>query len=108
MLNKVQIIGNLGKDLEVVSDKVGKLSVATTESWKDGDERKERTEWHRVTVFGENFVKAIEKHAKKGRVVFIEGKLRTNSYEKDGQKHYSTEIVVDMDGTFRTLDRAAA
>jgi single-strand DNA-binding protein len=106
MLNKVSLIGNLGQDIEIKGE-VGKLSVATSESWKDkaSGGRKERTEWHRVTVFGDNFVKAITKVATKGRLVYIEGKLRTSSYEKDGVTHFSTEVVVDMEGTFRVLDK---
>ena len=106
MLNKVSLIGHLGKDIEIKGE-VGKLSVATSESWKDkaSGERKERTEWHRVTVFGKNFIEAIQKLATKGRLVYVEGKLRTSSYEKDNVTHYSTEIVVDLEGTFRVLDK---
>jgi single-strand DNA-binding protein len=107
MLNKVSLIGNLGRDIEI-SGEIGKLSVATNEQWKDkaSGERRRRTEWHRVTVFGEKLVKSLEKVATKGRLVYVEGKLRTSSYEKDGATHYTTEIVVDMDGALRALGKA--
>lgn len=107
MLNKVSLIGNLGKDLEIRGD-VGKLSLATSERWKDKEsgERRERTEWHRVTVFGESLVRSLEKTAIKGRLVYVEGKLRTTSFEKDGATHYATEIVIDGEGQFRALGKA--
>jgi len=72
------------------------LSLATTRAWKDKDtgEKREETEWHRVTVFGKQG-EACAKFLAKGRQVYVEGRLRTSSYEKEGQKHYSTEVVAD-------------
>lgn len=99
-VNKVILVGNLGKDPEVRSmqsgDKVCNLSIATSESWKDKatGERKEKTEWHRVVVFNQNIVKVCESYLKKGAKVYIEGQLETRSWEQDGQKKYSTEIVL--------------
>ena len=99
-VNKVILVGNLGKDPEVRSmqsgDRVCNLSIATSESWKDkaSGERKEKTEWHRVVVFNQNIVKVCESYLKKGAKVYIEGQLETRSWEQDGQKKYSTEIVL--------------
>jgi len=100
MLNKVQIIGNLGRDPEIRSfqngGRVANMSVATTEKWKDKStgERKERTEWHRVSVINEALVDIIEKYLSKGDTVYIEGQLETRKYEKNGQEAYTTEIVL--------------
>jgi single-strand DNA-binding protein len=97
-VNKVILLGNLGKDPEVRSleggKKVAKFSLATTESYKDRDgNRVENTEWHNVEFWGA-VVDIIEKYLKKGNQVYIEGKLRTRSYDdKDGIKRYVTEIV---------------
>lgn len=99
-VNKVILIGNLGRDPEIRSlnsgDKVANLSIATSESWKDKStgERKEKTEWHRVTVFNEHIVKVCESYLKKGSTVYIEGQLQTRKYEKNGADHYATEIVL--------------
>ncbi len=99
-VNKVILIGNLGRDPEIRSlnsgDKVANLSVATSESWRDksSGERKEKTEWHRVTVFNEHIVKVCESYLKKGSTVYIEGQLQTRKYEKNGVDHYATEIVL--------------
>jgi single-strand DNA-binding protein len=110
-LNEVRLIGNLGSDPEIRATKSGKnvanLSVATTDRWKDKTtgERKERTEWHRIAVFAPGLVKAIEAHYRKGQRVYIEGRLQTRSWEKDGQTHYSTEIIVESyEGTIRLVD----
>ena len=100
MLNKVQIIGNLGRDPEVRSfqngGRVANLSVATSESWKDKNtgEKKERTEWHRVTIMNDTLVDVAEKYLRKGDTVYIEGQIETRKYEKDGEDRYSTEIVL--------------
>jgi len=93
------LIGNLGADPElkhVAGDRaVCTLSVATNERWKGRDgNAQEKTEWHRVTVWGET-AENVAKYLEKGRSVYIEGRLQTRSYEKDGQRHFSTEIVAD-------------
>lgn len=100
-LNKVMLIGNLGKDPEVrrmsSGEPVVNLSVATSESWRDksSGERKERTEWHRVVIFNENLAKVAEQYLKKGAKVYLEGALQTRKWtDKDGAEKYSTEIVL--------------
>lgn len=99
-VNKVILVGNLGNDPEVRTmqsgDKVVNLSIATSESWKDKmtGERKERTEWHRVVIFNKGLVSVAENYLRKGSKVYIEGQLETRSWEQDGQKKYSTEIVL--------------
>ena len=100
-LNKVQIIGNLGRDPDVRHTQDGKpivnLSVATSESWKDRNtgERKERSEWHRVVIFNEGLAKVAEQYLKKGSTVYIEGQLQTRKWtDKDGAEKYSTEIIL--------------
>lgn len=98
-LNKVMLIGNLGADPELkhIGDNraVANLSIATNEKFKKKDgELQERTEWHRVTVWGEQ-AENCAKYLAKGRSVYVEGRLQTRMYEKDGQKHYATEIVAD-------------
>jgi single-strand DNA-binding protein len=98
-LNKVTIIGTLGRDPEVKymssGDAVANLSIATNETWKDKTtgERKESTEWHRVTLFRQ-LAEIAGEYLRKGQQVYIEGSLKTRSYDdKDGQKRYVTEIV---------------
>lgn len=100
-VNKVIIVGNLGKDPEIRSfqngGKVASFSVATSESWKDKatGEKKERTEWHRISVLNENLVGIVEKFVKKGSKVYIEGQLETRKYtDKDGVEKYTTEVVL--------------
>lgn len=100
-LNKVQLIGNVGADPEIKSlassgDRVANFTVATSESWKDKNsgEKQERTQWHKVAVFNQNIVGVIEKYVKKGSKIYIEGQIETRSWEKDGVKHYATEIVI--------------
>jgi single-strand DNA-binding protein len=96
-VNKVILVGNLGKDPEVKylpsGETLCNFSVATSETWKDKvtGEQKELTEWHRVTAFGK-LAQIMGEYLRKGSKVYIEGSLRTRSYEKDGQKHYTTEI----------------
>ena len=104
-VNKVILIGNLGRDPEIRSTgdgtRVANMSVATSESWKDkaSGERKERTEWHRVVVFNERLVEIIEKYLKKGSKVYLEGSLQTRKWtDKDNQERYTTEVVL---GKFR-------
>ena len=98
-VNKVIILGNCGKDPEVRvvgENKVASFSVATTEKYKDGktDEWKENTEWHNIVCW-RNTAEIAEKYIKKGTQLYLEGKLRTRSWEKDGEKRYVTEIVAD-------------
>jgi|TARA_R100000951_G_scaffold113337_1_gene115150 single-strand DNA-binding protein len=107
-LNKVMLIGNLGNDPDIVNDgKIGKLSVATSESWKDksSGERKTKTEWHRVVIFNEGLVRIAEQYLKKGSKVYLEGQLQTKSYtDKDGVEKYTTEIVLqNYNGTLTML-----
>ena len=101
-LNKVLLIGRLGADPEIkqmVNGKnVARLSVATSQSWKDKStgERKEKTEWHRVVIFNEGLVNIVQQYLKKGANVYLEGQLSTRKWrdEKSGQDKYSTEIVL--------------
>src|SRR5262249_7073344 len=98
-VNKVILIGNLGADPELKytpsSRPLCNLRIATTEVFKDkAGQRQERTEWHRVTVWGDQ-AENCSKYLSKGRSVYIEGKLQTRSYDKDGQKHYATDVVAD-------------
>ena len=101
-LNKVLLIGRLGADPEIkqmVNGKnVARLSVATSQSWKDktSGEKKEKTEWHRVVVFNEGLVNVVQQYLKKGAQVYIEGQLSTRKWkdEKSGIDKYSTEIVI--------------
>ena len=100
-LNKVLLIGRLGNDPEIKQMQNGKsvarLSVATSESWKDKNtgEKKEKTEWHRVVIFNEGLVRVVQKYLKKGAQVYIEGQLNTNKYtDSNGQEKYSTQIVL--------------
>ena len=101
-LNKVQLIGRLGADPEVkqmVNGKsVARLSLATSQSWKDKNtgEKKEKTEWHRIVVFNEGLVNVVQQYLKKGAQVYIEGQLSTRKWkdEQSGQDKYSTEIIL--------------
>ena len=99
-VNKVILIGNLGRDPEVryTQDgmKIVNFSVATSERWKDKStgERREKTEWHRVVIFSEGLAGIAEQYLRKGSKVYIEGSLQTREYEKDGIKRYSTEVVL--------------
>lgn len=100
-VNKVILVGNLGRDPEIKAfqngGKVCNLSVATSEKWKDKatGERKERTEWHRVSVLNDKLVEVCEKYLKKGAKVFLEGQLETRKWtDKDGVEKYSTEVVL--------------
>jgi single-strand DNA-binding protein len=100
-VNKVILVGNLGKDPEVRTlnsgDKVCNLTIATSESWRDRNsgERKEKTEWHRVVIFNDNLVKVAEQYLKKGSSVYLEGALQTRKWtDQQGVEKYSTEIVL--------------
>ncbi len=112
MLNKVSLIGNLGRDPEVRSFSNGgsvcNLRIATTEKWKDKNtgERREKTEWHSVAIFQEGLVKVAEQYLKKGSKVYIEGKLETRKWQdQSGNDRYSTEVVLQgFGGTLVMLD----
>ena len=100
-VNKVILVGNLGKDPEVRTfqngGRVASFSIATSESWKDKatGEKKEKTEWHRISVFNENLVGIVERYLKKGAKVYVEGQLETRKYtDKEGHEKYSTEVVL--------------
>jgi single-strand DNA-binding protein len=111
-VNKVILVGNLGKDPEVrrmqSGDPVVNLSIATSESWRDkgSGERKEKTEWHRVVIFNKNLAEVAEKYLRKGAKVYLEGQLQTRKYtDKDGQERYSTEVVLqNFRGELQMLD----
>jgi single-strand DNA-binding protein len=111
-VNKVILVGNLGKDPEVrrmtSGEPVVNLSVATSESWRDkaSGERKEKTEWHRVVIFNKNLAEVAEKYLRKGAKVYVEGQLQTRKWQdKDGQEKYSTEVVLqNFRGELTMLD----
>lgn len=111
-LNRVTLIGNLGKDPEIRSTQDGReianLTLATSESWKDKNsgERKEKTEWHRVVIFNEGLVSVVKTYLKKGSKVYLEGALQTRKWtDKDGNEKYSTEVVLQgFGGTIIMLD----
>ena len=111
-VNKVILVGNLGKDPEIRRTQDGRpianLRVATTETWRDkaSGERREKTEWHSVVIFNENLCKIAEQYLKKGAKVYIEGQLQTRKWQgQDGQDKYSTEVVLqNFNGTLTMLD----
>src|SRR6056297_2746363 len=111
-VNKVILIGNLGRDPEVRTfqngGKVCNLRIATSENWKDRNtgERRERTEWHSVAIFSDGLVRVAESYLRKGSKVYIEGKLQTRKWQdQSGQDRYSTEIVLQgFDATLVMLD----
>lgn len=111
-VNKVILIGNLGRDPEVRTfnngGKVCNLRIATSETWKDRNtgERREKTEWHSVSIFQEGLVRIAEQYLRKGSKVYIEGKLQTRKWQdQSGQDKYSTEVVLQgYDGVLTMLD----
>ena len=111
-VNKVILIGNLGRDPEVRSfqngGKVCNLRIATSETWKDRNtgERREKTEWHSVAIFSEGLVRVAEQYLRKGSKVYLEGKLQTRKWQdQSGQDRYSTEVVLQgFDATLVMLD----
>src|SRR5438874_2043001 len=113
-LNKVILLGNLGRDPEVRRTNAGapvvNLRIATSESWRDKNtgERQEKTEWHSVVIFNENIAKIAEQYLKKGSKVYVEGQLTTRKWQdQSGQDRYSTEIVLNRyRGELTLLDRA--
>ncbi len=109
-VNKVILIGNLGRDPEIRSlnngDRVASLRIATSESWRDksSGERKEKTEWHSVVVFNEHIVKTCESYLRKGSTVYVEGSLQTRKWtDQQGVEKYSTEIVLQKFGGVLTM-----
>jgi single-strand DNA-binding protein len=111
-VNKVILIGNLGKDPEIRRTQDGRpianLTVATSETWRDKNtgERKEKTEWHRVVIFNEGLCKVVEQYVKKGAKVYIEGALQTRKWtDQQGVEKYSTEVVLQgFNSTLTMLD----
>ena len=100
-VNKVTLVGNLGRDPEIRStqdgQKIVQLSLATSETWKDkmSGERKEKSEWHRIVIFNERLCDVAEKYLKKGSKVYVEGSLATRKWtDKDGVEKYTTEVVL--------------
>ncbi len=111
-VNKVILVGNLGKDPEIRRTQDGKaianLSIATSETWRDRNsgERKEKTEWHRVVIFSEGLSKVAEQYLKKGAKVYVEGSLQTRKWtDQNGVEKYSTEVVLQaFNGVLTMLD----
>jgi single-strand DNA-binding protein len=114
-VNKVILVGNLGKDPEVRTTqdgtKIVNFTLATSETWNDraSGERKERTEWHRVVIFNENLANVAEKFLRKGRKVYVEGALQTRKWtDQSGQEKYTTEVVISrFRGDITLLDSRA-
>src|SRR6185312_7065823 len=114
-VNKVILVGNLGRDPEVRNtqdgSKIVNLSVATSETWNDrqSGERKERTEWHRGVIFNDRLADVAERFLRKGRKVYIEGSLETRKYtDQSGQEKYTTEVVLrNFRGELTLLDSAS-
>ena len=110
MLNKVTLIGNVGKDPETRTfqngGKVMNFSLATTENWKSKDgERQTKTEWHNVAIFNEHLRHIAESYVTKGSKIYLEGQLSTRQWEKDGETRYTTEVVLkQFNGELKLLD----
>jgi single-strand DNA-binding protein len=113
-INKVILVGNLGKDPEVRATQDGReicnLTIATSDTWKDKNtgERREKTEWHRVVIFNDNLVTVAKNYLKKGAKVYIEGALQTRKWQdkETGQDKYSTEVVLQgYNGNLTMLDK---
>ncbi|WP_185267424.1 single-stranded DNA-binding protein [Halopseudomonas xiamenensis] len=108
-VNKVILIGNVGGDPEVRylpnGNAVANVTLATSDSWKDKQtgQQQERTEWHRVVFFG-RLAEIVGEYVRKGSKLYVEGRLQTREWEKDGVKRYTTEIVVDINGQMQLLD----
>jgi single-strand DNA-binding protein len=113
-VNKVILVGNLGRDPEIRSTqdgmRIANLNLATSENWRDraSGERKERTEWHRVVIFNERLAEVAEKYLRKGSKVYVEGQLQTRKWtDQQGQERYSTEVVLTrFKGELTMLDGA--
>ena len=112
-LNRVELIGRLGDDVSINNltsgGRVANLSLATDESYlnRQSGERIEKTEWHRIVTFQDGLITMLEKHARKGRLVYIDGKLQTRRWKKDGEAsdRYSTEVLLVPGGRVQFLDR---
>ena len=109
-VNKVILLGNLGKDPDIKympnGNAVANVTLATSETWKDKNsgEQQEKTEWHRVVFFGK-LAEIVGQYLKKGSKIYVEGKLQTRKWQgQDGQDRYTTEVVVDIGGTMQMLD----
>lgn len=105
-VNKVILIGRVGQDPE---DRVGngpaRFSMATSKRWRDkSGEQRDKTTWHQIVTFRENLVTLIENHIKKGSLLYVEGELTSRSYDKDGQRHWVTEILVDFGGSIKFVE----
>ncbi len=115
-INKVILVGNLGRDPEVRATQDGReianLAVATSDSWKDKNtgERREKTEWHRVAIFNEGLVNIAKNYLRKGSKVYLEGQLQTRKWtDKEGQERYTTEVVLQgFNGNLTMLDSKGA
>src|SRR5215208_3110647 len=113
-VNKVILVGNLGRDPELRSTqdgvRIANLNLATSENWRDrtSGERKERTEWHRVVIFNERLAEVAEKYLRKGSKIYVEGQLQTRKWtDQQGQERYSTEVVLTrFKGELTMLDGA--
>ena len=108
-VNKVILVGNVGGDPDVRympnGNAVANITLATSESWRDKQtgQQQEKTEWHRIVFFG-RLAEVVGQYVRKGSKLYIEGKLQTREWEKDGVKRYTTEIVVDISGQMQMLD----
>ncbi|MBF0470680.1 MAG: single-stranded DNA-binding protein [Gammaproteobacteria bacterium] len=109
-INKVILVGNLGKDPEIryTGDQraIANITLATSENWtdKNSGQKQERTEWHRVVFFGK-LAEIVGQYLRKGSKIYVEGKLQTRKWQgQDGQDRYTTEVVVDINGTMQMLD----
>ena len=109
-VNKVILVGNLGRDPEVRSMQDGRsmvnMSVATSDTWRDrqSGERKERTEWHRVVIFNEKLAEVAQKYIRKGSKIYVEGQLSTRKWtDQSGQERYTTEVVIPRFGGALTM-----
>lgn len=115
-VNKVILVGNLGKDPEIRRTQDGRpianLRIATSETWRDKNsgERREKTEWHSVVIFNENLCKVVEQYVKKGAKLYIEGQLQTRKWQdQQGQERYTTEVVLQgFNGQLTMLDTRSA
>src|SRR5246127_5840117 len=109
-VNKVILVGNLGRDPEIRSTqdgmRIANLAVATSDTWRDrqSGERKERTEWHRVVIFNEKLAEVAQKYVRKGSKVYVEGQLATRKWtDQSGQERYTTEVVIPRFGGALTM-----
>lgn len=111
MLNKVQLIGFLGSDpdLRYTQDQeaVARVRIATTETWKRGGEKHEKTDWHNVVFFGK-LAEIAGDYLKKGSLVYVEGRLQTRSWEKDGENRYATKVIAEVMKMLPTGGKAKA